>query len=103
METGDFIAAVRDRAVSDLGGRVGTDIALRPDLAGIPFFREWPADEWLHARIEGHAFMDEMARHMLDLMKTQGFTCIAPSLDPRFSTKSPVTEDKTRHQAYTSN
>jgi epoxyqueuosine reductase QueG len=63
---------------------------------------DWPADEWLHARIEGQAFIGELCRHIIDVLHAEGFACVAPCIDPRFSTKSPVT-DKTKQGFYTSN
>ncbi|GHV80872.1 (Fe-S)-binding protein [Spirochaetia bacterium] len=65
--------------------------------------KEWPADEWLHARIEGQAFIAGFCRHITAFLKDQGFDCIAPALDPRFSTKSPLTADTTQQDYYTSN
>ncbi|MFP3040633.1 4Fe-4S binding protein [Treponema primitia] len=144
------------------GNSVATDTALRPDLAGMPFFAEplvgfaaaddpyfgelkkpgvigkhfllprdwlgsaqtvvsvffphteqvkkanrqnmeWPADEWLHARIEGQVFLEALGRHVIAFLKDRGFDCISPGADPRFSTKSPLTTDKAEQNYYTSN
>jgi epoxyqueuosine reductase QueG len=64
--------------------------------------RDWPAYEWLHARIEGQAFIGELCRYFVDIIKAEGFSCIAPCIDPRFSTKSSVT-DAAKQGFYTSN
>jgi epoxyqueuosine reductase QueG len=65
--------------------------------------KDWPADEWLHARIEGQAFMEDSARGVAAFLKDRGFDCVTPALDPRFSTKSPLTSDRTQQNYYTSN
>ncbi|AEF82380.1 4Fe-4S binding protein [Leadbettera azotonutricia] len=64
---------------------------------------DWPADEWLHARIEGQAFQNTVCRHAIDLLKGQGFAASAPMIDSRFSQTSPVTADKNEQGYYTSN
>ena len=45
---------------------------------------EWPADEWLHGRIEGQQFITELTAHILKLLSEAGYSSIAPSLDPRY-------------------
>ena len=64
---------------------------------------DWPADEWLHARIEGQAFQDSLCRFAVDLLKKEGFDSLSPSIDPRFSRGSSLTGDKTEQGFYTSN
>ena len=63
----------------------------------------WPADEWLHARIEGQEFILAICRFAQALLEEKGFAAIVPILDPRFSSASPVTNDKTEPAYYTSN
>jgi len=65
--------------------------------------RSWPADEWLHARIEGQAFQNKICRFAEELLKKEGFPALAPMTDPRFSAKSPLTDDRTEQNFYTSN
>ena len=47
---------------------------------------EWPADEWLHGRYEGHLFIMELNRHIHKLISDAGYECLIPGADPRFST-----------------
>jgi len=63
----------------------------------------WPADEWLHARIEGQAFQVKICRFAEDLLKNEGFAALSPMVDPRLSSRSPSTNDKTRQDFYTTN
>ncbi|MDR1129078.1 MAG: 4Fe-4S binding protein [Treponema sp.] len=65
--------------------------------------RDWPADEWLHGRIEGQAFAGEFCLYAKSLLEAEGRLCVVPLLDPRFSTKSPVSEDKNDEARFTSN
>ena len=64
---------------------------------------DWPADEWLHARIEGQAFQGKICRFAEELLIKEGFAVITPSLDSRFSGSNPVIKDKARQEYYTSN
>ena len=43
----------------------------------------WPAEEWLHGRIEGQLFVRELTVHLLTLLNEAGATALAPSLDTR--------------------
>ena len=63
----------------------------------------WPADEWLHARIEGQAFQNILCRFAEELLKKEGFAALAPMIDSRFKRATPLTNDKTRQEYYTSN
>jgi epoxyqueuosine reductase QueG len=63
----------------------------------------WPAYEWLHGRIDGQRFMGETGRHAAELLKSNGFAALVPSLDPRFSSRNPLVRDKSRQDYYTSN
>lgn len=40
--------------------------------------------EWLHARIEGQAMVNALARHLQDFLVESGYQCVVPSLDQRF-------------------
>lgn len=44
-----------------------------------------PSDLWLHARIEGQAFLDRTAMYLAELLREAGGRTIIPSLDPTFS------------------
>ena len=63
----------------------------------------WPADEWLHGRIEGQNFQNSICRFAEDLLKKAGFPALAPMTDARFTRVSPLTSDKTAQTFYTSN
>jgi len=64
---------------------------------------DWPADEWLHARIEGQALQNKICRFAEDLFKKNNFSALAPMIDSRFTSASPLTKDKTSQDYYTSN
>ena len=63
----------------------------------------WPADEWLHARIEGQAFQDKICLFAEGLLKKEGFSALAPMLDSRVILRNPLVSDKTKQDHYTSN
>jgi len=63
----------------------------------------WPADEWLHARVEGQAFQNKICSFAEEFFKSNGMPALAPMIDSRFTSFSPVTEDKTEQAYYTSN
>ena len=63
----------------------------------------WPADEWLHARIEGQDFIVTICRFVQDLLNKKDFATLVPILDPRFSGASPIAKDNTEQDYYTSN
>ena len=63
----------------------------------------WPADEWLHGRIEGQAFQVAFGRFMEEVLKKEAFLSLTPMLDSRLKTASPFTNDKTENDFYTSN
>jgi epoxyqueuosine reductase QueG len=65
--------------------------------------RDLPSNEWLHARIEGQAFVFDLCKHLKTFLEAYGFECVIPSMDSRFSLSSPVTKDKTVQEYYTSN
>lgn len=44
-----------------------------------------PSPEWLHGRIEGHAFLVSMMLDLCTWLKKQGIGACFPSMDPRFA------------------
>ena len=64
---------------------------------------EWPSHEWLHARIEGQAFQEMICRFAEELLKSEGFSALAPMTDPRFARGVEAISDKTDQNYYTSN
>jgi epoxyqueuosine reductase QueG len=65
--------------------------------------REWPADEWLHARIEGQAFIDDCCRRIAAMLRKQGVAVVFPGLESRFRVGNPSFVDETQQEHYTSN
>ena len=65
--------------------------------------KAWPAVEWLHARIEGQAFQDEICRFVKGLLEKESFAALSPMLDSRFNRISPTVDDKTKNAHYASN
>jgi epoxyqueuosine reductase QueG len=63
----------------------------------------WPADEWLHARIEGQKFQAELCVRAVSAFRDAGFSALAPMIDSRFSSKHPSIGDKNEQAYYTSN
>jgi epoxyqueuosine reductase QueG len=63
---------------------------------------DWPADEWLHARIEGQSFQNMVCRYAAARLEEAGFAAVVPMTDPRFSAGS-LTKDIHRQDYYTSN
>jgi epoxyqueuosine reductase QueG len=68
---------------------------------------DWPAIEWLHARIEGQAFQDQICTFGEELFRNEGIEALAPMVDPRFSRINPLTHNRNetsnwseRHVAY---
>lgn len=45
---------------------------------------QWPSPEWLHARIEGQAFVNQLARSLVTFLAEAGYRSLAPTLDQRF-------------------
>lgn len=54
---------------------------------------EWPSEEWLHARIEGQAFINKLCRHLKSELVNAGYSSIVPSLDERFWSKAKPKND----------
>ncbi|MDR2257883.1 MAG: 4Fe-4S binding protein [Treponema sp.] len=64
----------------------------------------WPADEWLHARIEGQAFQNEICRFGVTELEEAHFATVAPMINSRFfSRTTPAQEDKKDLSPFTSN
>ena len=64
---------------------------------------KWPADEWLHGRFEGQSFQNMTCDFVVDLLKKEGYSALAPMTDPRFLRGNPVIDDKTKDGFYSSN
>jgi epoxyqueuosine reductase QueG len=63
----------------------------------------WPSNEWMHGRIEGQKYINELCLYIKNILEQGGYSGVIPSLDKRFSLKSPFTADKGRQEYYTSN
>jgi epoxyqueuosine reductase QueG len=63
----------------------------------------WPAKEWLHGRIEGIKCKEALCEVLSGLLNKHNFLSVAPLTDPRFSTQSPITDDPSKQDHYTSN
>jgi epoxyqueuosine reductase len=44
----------------------------------------WPSEEWLHARIEGHALLNKLGLYLKSELINAGYNSLVPSLDKRF-------------------
>jgi epoxyqueuosine reductase QueG len=72
---------------------------------------DWPSGGWLHARIEGQAFIFRACRRIQKFFEDRGFTCMVPSMDSRFasggaltdSSGKPLHSDAEQQDYYTSN
>ena len=51
---------------------------------------EETSPEWLHARIEGQAFLDTYTEHIRDYFESRGAAACVPAVDSRFAVKSRV-------------
>ena len=64
----------------------------------------WPAQEWLHGRIEGQAFLNKLCQHLKEELVNAGYNSLAPSLDERFWAKtSDNSESEHSNASFTSN
>jgi len=64
---------------------------------------DWPADEWLHARVEGQAFQILLCRSMVELLIKDTYMSLVPILDSKFLGRHPQNEDRSSQEFYTSN
>lgn len=63
--------------------------------------RDIPADEWLHARIEGQAALAASGEQIAAYLREKGYNAIFPTTDPRFKMLSPYESNwSERHTAY---
>lgn len=53
-----------------------------------------PSEEWLHGRIEGQAFLDDLCKYIEGDLINNGYEALAPSLDKRFWSKKSPSEIK---------
>ena len=53
-----------------------------------------PSAEWLHARIEGQAFIDDLCRYIQKELSDKGYKTLVPSLDDRFWSKKSRSQIK---------
>jgi len=44
----------------------------------------WPADEWLHGRYEGHQLLVQLLEYLLKVISEAGYKSLAPSIDERY-------------------
>ena len=57
--------------------------------------------QWLHARVEGQAFLNQVTDYIGTLLREQGYAAICPTTDPRFRMLEPyVSNWSERHAAY---
>ena len=63
----------------------------------------WPAEEWLHGRIDGQALQNSFCHFITELFRKENIAAITPMTDPRFSSKSPFSSDRNEESFYTSN
>lgn len=64
----------------------------------------WPADAWLHGRIEGQAFLNKLTTYLKSILLRAGYNSIVPSLDENFWSKAGFNPNTPHPQAaFTSN
>ncbi len=73
-------AAWLDGAVSVLSYFLPFTEAVRASNRANP---SWPSDAWLHGRIEGQAFVEELGLHLTALLNDAGFPAVLPLADSR--------------------
>ena len=57
--------------------------------------------EWLHARIEGQAFLNKITDHIQALLEAEGFETVCPATSSRFRLITPyISNWSERHAAY---
>lgn len=60
----------------------------------------WPADEWLHARIEGQSVLMKLCAFLKQRLEEEGFASNVPAGDPRFKRMDLLSNWSERHAAY---
>ena len=60
----------------------------------------WPSEEWLHARVEGQAFLNKLLKYLKSELVNTGFASVVPTMDERFWAK---TKPKSKPLSFTSN
>jgi len=69
----------------------------------------WPSKEWLHGRIEGQTFLNELCQYLESKLIAAGYNSLVPSLDERFWSKAGLNDNSNvlftsnwseRHVAY---
>lgn len=61
----------------------------------------WPSDGWLHGRIEGQFFVNNLSMHLCNKLKDEGYEAVVPVLDKRFGSARPFTSNwSERHAAF---
>lgn len=53
----------------------------------------WPSEGWLHGRIEGQAFLNQLCAFLRSELIDTGYNSLAPSLDGRFWSKAAYNAD----------
>ncbi len=48
----------------------------------------WPSEEWLHARIEGQAFINKFSQYLSSELISHGYASIVPAQNERFFSRS---------------
>jgi epoxyqueuosine reductase QueG len=64
---------------------------------------DWPAAEWLHARIEGQNFQNEICGFLVRLLADRGFEALSPMIDTRLKLGDPLFPDHAEQGYYNSN
>ncbi len=59
-----------------------------------------PAIEWVHGQTQGETLNDELRAFIVDLLRKNGASAVAPGLDPRFSLVDLQSNWSERHVAY---
>jgi epoxyqueuosine reductase len=64
----------------------------------------WPSEEWLHARIEGQAFINKLCIYLKSELIKDGYSSLVPSFDERFWAKTSLNAGSEDSEvAFTSN
>ncbi len=78
IEPGEWLPGAKTVVTFFLPFTKAVRAANRRDMA-------WPADEWLHGRIEGQAFTVALCRRLQEVLARGGYESAVPAADPRFS------------------